>query len=154
MLDGLEHMHNVGKVAHLDMKLENILLDEDFNIKLCDFGFSDSVDTKIYRKKGTLNYMPPEIITNFKFGYFGTQADIFACGAILFILIFGVPAFNYATKDDPFYRFFVRGRPAFFYKMHPATKLQFANQQIDPDLVTLLNDLLECDPEKRPQSIS
>ena len=40
ILEAVECMHKLGEVAHLDLKLENILLTEDFRVKLCDFGFS------------------------------------------------------------------------------------------------------------------
>ena len=40
ILEAVDCMHKLGEVAHLDLKLENILLTEDFRVKLCDFGFS------------------------------------------------------------------------------------------------------------------
>lgn len=36
-------MHNDCKIAHLDLKPENILLTNDLNIKICDFGHSQSL---------------------------------------------------------------------------------------------------------------
>jgi len=39
ILDGLEHMHNQG-VVHRDLKLENILIDDNLNIKIADFGYA------------------------------------------------------------------------------------------------------------------
>ena len=36
----LYYMHNVANVCHRDVKLENMLMDSNFNIKLNDFGFS------------------------------------------------------------------------------------------------------------------
>ena len=40
ILEAVDCMHKLGEFAHLDLKLENILLTEDFRVKLCDFGFS------------------------------------------------------------------------------------------------------------------
>ena len=86
-------------MAHLDIKLENILLDENFNIKLCDFGFIEDVKTKVHKNIGTDGYKAPEIYaTNGRSeGYDGDKTDIFALGVRLFILIFGVPPFTMAN---------------------------------------------------------
>ena len=39
LLSGIDYLHNAG-YAHRDLKSENLLLDKDFNLKICDFGFS------------------------------------------------------------------------------------------------------------------
>ena len=39
MVDALEHIHSKG-IAHRDLKLENMLLDEYFDLKICDFGLA------------------------------------------------------------------------------------------------------------------
>ena len=45
----------------MDIKLENIVLDADFNIKLIDFGFGCQVSGFSDERKGTLHYMTPEM---------------------------------------------------------------------------------------------
>lgn len=85
LIDSLEYMHNL-RCVHRDLKLENILVDADLNLKIADFGFAcyKSIDNlKSYR--GTMTYMAPEI----KEGktYDGTQVDLFSVGVIIFIIV-------------------------------------------------------------------
>lgn len=49
---------------HRDLKPENILLDENLNIKLCDFGWSAEYLESVNRETlcGTYEYMAPEVI--------------------------------------------------------------------------------------------
>jgi serine/threonine protein kinase len=61
MLDAIDYMHS-NHTVHRDLKLENILVDVQLNLKIADFGFASakSIDClKSYR--GTLTYMAPEI---------------------------------------------------------------------------------------------
>jgi len=39
-VDGVDHLHNVAKVAHLDLKLENIMIGDDYQLKIIDFDLS------------------------------------------------------------------------------------------------------------------
>lgn len=61
----VEHLHSRVGVAHLDLKMENILFDTNFNIKICDFGFSEETNTRLYEMNGTQGYMAPEMLHRF-----------------------------------------------------------------------------------------
>jgi serine/threonine protein kinase len=97
---------------------------------------------------GTHGYRAPETYLESNEGYEGDKADIFSLGVILFILVFGVPPFHSATKDDSFYRHFHRGPNSYkyFFRLHPTTKSLYQNGSLDLDLMDLLLALFEQDP--------
>lgn len=83
MLEGLEALHAID-AAHLDLKLENILLDKKFVAKITDFDLSYMPEDKEINSKGTENYRAPEIITGDCKD--GKAADIYSLAIILFLL--------------------------------------------------------------------
>ena len=108
MLDSVEFMHT-RRVVHRDLKLENILIDDNLNLKLADFGFAcyKNIDTlKSYR--GTMTYMAPEIKEGKQ--YKGTQVDMFSIGVILFIIVQGIFPFKEARKEEYFYNLLLQGK--------------------------------------------
>lgn len=72
--------------AHRDIKLQNILLDEDFNIKLADWSFGQKFlrGQRFEKELGTQHYMAPEMITGEH--YYANCVDIFSMGVVLFFL--------------------------------------------------------------------
>ena len=91
--EGLQYLHQKN-VAHRDMKLENILIDEEGNVKIIDFGFSlVTPKTKPLNVCcGTPSYMSPELMA--RKNYYGHLVDIWALGIILYILVVGVFPFK------------------------------------------------------------
>ena len=61
IVDAVEFMHRDAELTHLDLKLENVLLDGDFKVKLCDFGFCQSNSSRLFKGVGTEGYKAPEI---------------------------------------------------------------------------------------------
>ena len=100
ILIGIQECHK-AKVYHRDIKLENILLDENYNPKICDFGYAKFNQKKAIEKVGTLYYAAPEIFSSKP--YDSSQIDIFSLGATLFTLVNNSLGFSKATSDDQFY---------------------------------------------------
>ena len=63
------------EVCHLDIKLDNILFDDEFNPKICDFGFAAYTAAKLKDPLGTYCYAAPEIYNSY---YDGEKIDIFS----------------------------------------------------------------------------
>jgi MAP/microtubule affinity-regulating kinase len=95
-------------ITHRDIKLENVLLDENKDVKLIDFGFSTCIpkDIKINIFCGTPSYMAPEIVK--KTEYAGPPADIWASAVLLYALLNGCFPYRGAT-DAELYRKICRG---------------------------------------------
>ena len=101
ILRGVLSCHKAG-ICHRDLKMQNILLDENFNPKICDFGFATFNTGKLTEPLGTRNYAAPEIFLGRP--YDGFKADIFSLGVVLLTLVTCKIGFGEATKNDPYYR--------------------------------------------------
>ena len=88
IIEGLRYIHKKN-LSHRDMKLENLLLDADLNVKIIDFGFSieNPKDKTLNVFCGTPSYMAPELAA--KKEYYGHLADIWAAGILLYVLLAG-----------------------------------------------------------------
>jgi 5'-AMP-activated protein kinase, catalytic alpha subunit len=96
LIDAVDFCHSRG-IYHRDLKLENLLLDEEDNLKVTDFGLSalirsDHQDGLLHTACGTPTYVAPEILS--KKGYDGAKTDIWSCGVILFVLVAGYLPFH------------------------------------------------------------
>jgi serine/threonine-protein kinase len=95
---GLAHAHRAG-VVHLDIKPDNLMLDESGVVKVLDFGIARVLKTDLLVTRqlgGTLRYMSPEQVDNRPLD---RRSDVFSLGCALFELIAFVPAFVGSTKD-------------------------------------------------------
>jgi eukaryotic-like serine/threonine-protein kinase len=101
--EAIEYAHQHG-VIHRDLKPANILLDQNGNPRVTDFGLAkkiqgDSGLTGSGQIMGTPSYMPPEQAGS-KRGEVGPAADVYALGATLYALVTGRPPFQAATPMD------------------------------------------------------
>ena len=85
VVDAVKYCHHKN-VVHRDIKLENLLVNENRVVKLIDFGFSIAIDpaTKLNIFCGTPSYMAPEIVNKMQYSF---PADIWALGILLFKII-------------------------------------------------------------------
>ena len=140
------HYCHQRNVTHRDIKLENILVGRDNQIRLCDFGFAQPTWKPVTKVYGTEGYMAPEIIDSDRTtnNYDGVKADIFSLGVILYILCFGRPPFARAHSSDRFYKLRC-DRPGGFFRLHPTTRPSLKEGKIGEDLQDLLLKMLSPD---------
>jgi len=125
LCSGLKHMHD-RHIAHRDLKPENLLFDNNYVLKIADFGFSHQYQRKseanphrMRTELGTRGYMAPEILApNAKYT---EKADVFAAGVILFIMLAGFPPFQNALKTDWWFDKLIKGKDNLFWKAHERT---------------------------------
>ena len=100
---GIKHIHS-QLIVHRDIKLENILIDMNNKVKICDFGIGiilSSENKDLYSHCGTPLYIAPEIITSTKEkGYKGFPVDIWSAGIALYIMLSGKLPFNLDEDQD------------------------------------------------------
>ncbi|XP_074580334.1 serine/threonine-protein kinase PBL27-like [Curcuma longa] len=103
---GLEYLHDKlsPPVIHRDVKSSNILLDEGYHPKICDFGMAklgpSGDDTHVStRPMGTCGYCAPEYVNT---GRLTTKADIYSFGVVLLELITGRRAIDTSRPKDEY----------------------------------------------------
>ncbi|XP_074590835.1 receptor-like cytosolic serine/threonine-protein kinase RBK2 [Curcuma longa] len=90
---GLEYLHQRcrRRIIHRDIKAANILLSEDFEPQICDFGLAKWLPDQVTHQtlsnvEGTFGYLAPEYCTD---GVVDEKTDVFAFGILLLELITG-----------------------------------------------------------------
>lgn len=94
LLEAVQYLQSVHGVIHRDLKLSNILLDEQYNIKLCDFGLATRLghpDEEHFTICGTPNYIAPEVASQQAHGF---PVDLWSLGCLLFAMLTGEPPFE------------------------------------------------------------
>lgn len=134
VLLAMEHLHKYD-IVYRDLKPENVLIDVDGYLRLIDFGLSKiGIKTNKGSKSdcGTPEYLAPEILFRLENG---KAVDWWTLGAFIYELLTGLPPFYSADRDELFNNIKYKTLKYPFY--------------ISPTAKSLLEGLLEKDPEKR-----
>ncbi|KAH0785068.1 AGC family protein kinase [Histomonas meleagridis] len=151
IVKALECLHNLG-IIHRDLKPDNILITDEGKLKLTDFGLSifgtadrcmvddtnnmtQSNDNDNGSFVGTPDYLPPEIILSQPHDF---TADYWSLGIVIFELVIGVPPFHHNTEFETFSAILSNHIDWSLYE-----------NDLSPELISLLKGLLESDPTKR-----
>jgi len=136
------HKHNM---AHRDIKLENILLKKNYEIKIIDFGFGMYNPEKKLQKFfcGTPNYMPPEIAE--KKPYIGQLADMWSLGILVYKIF--CADFPFKGKDEKeLYKSIKTGKFSYAkYTPEYAKKIIGGLIVLDPNKRMTCEDVLNCE---------
>ena len=83
IIDAVDFIHSLGLI-HCDIKPENILLDENLNPKLIDFGFTNV--NRSFGEIGTSYYISPEMYKGCMYDY---RTDLWSLGILLYVMYYG-----------------------------------------------------------------
>ncbi|OAF69604.1 hypothetical protein A3Q56_02670 [Intoshia linei] len=105
LMDALNYMNESG-LTHRDIKPENMMIDEQNNLKLCDFGFTsmyiyNGIERKLEFYCGTELYIAPELLA--RTPYLAKPADIWSCGIVLIVMLVGAFPWERANIGCPIF---------------------------------------------------
>ena len=131
---GIQHIHN-NRIVHRDIKLDNILIDLDNKIKICDFGVSERVNNneKMFEQCGIPTYIAPEILKGK--GYEGYKVDIWSAGVVLYAMLSGTVPFK-GNNIHELHQLILKGD-------------YIPLNDISQDAAHLIKSILEIEPKKR-----
>ncbi len=109
LVAAVNHIH-LAKVCHLDIKLENIMVDGDDRVSLIDFGLARSFQDGIPQCNhfvGSVSYCAPEVLA--RQTYDAYKADAWSVGICIFAMLTGYFPYEEASRRDWLFRnFFMR----------------------------------------------
>jgi hypothetical protein len=140
ILVGLKGVHNKGKIVHLDLKSDNILIDENMRAYVSDFGLSDDIGTSLNNVKGSPESYSPElwdlrlrVISRLAIG---PPQDVWAAGVIIYkLLMKKMPPWltNVHQLEDIPMRIYDKNNNFFPEPSDPALHICWEMCQIDSD---------------------
>ncbi|ORX44167.1 Pkinase-domain-containing protein [Piromyces finnis] len=139
LVRAVKYLHE-NNISHRDLKVENILLDKDNNVKLADFNLATKFtpDELFTHRCGSEEYTAPEIVT--RKAYDPRLTDIWALGIILYAIVVGHLPFYHKNGEriqSMYHRIAMVN-----YKFPPGV-------EIDKDAKNLIGSILKYTPQSR-----
>jgi serine/threonine protein kinase len=130
----IKYLHSKD-IIYRDIKPENILLDKDNNIKLCDYGWASYLTKDQFCKVycGTPEYVSPEMVKKYPYN---EKVDIWGIGVLIFELLFGYPPFSSNFNEDR-------------YNNIKEGKINWPQEINDKDAKDLIGKILKINPNER-----
>ena len=135
-----------NNIMHRDIKLENLFIDKDDNLKIGDFGFAKEGMDESFTKLGSHNTMAPEIFLNIfkKEKKYNSKCDLWSIGVVFHIMLYG---------KKPYFCDIPKGESSNFKLMiQSLKKFNVENKsfsQVSPESADLLKRLMRKDPNQR-----
>ncbi|XP_033639138.1 serine/threonine-protein kinase PLK1-like [Asterias rubens] len=133
----MQYLHR-NQVIHRDLKLGNLFIDDEMDLKVGDFGLATKIEKEGERKRtlcGTPNYIAPEVLAKKGHSY---EVDIWSLGCIMFTLLVGKPPFETSCLKDTYLR--IKRNE---YCIPSSCK-------VSPAARSLISRLLKNNPHERP----
>lgn len=130
-----KYLHE-NKIVHRDLKLGNLFLNDNMELKVGDFGLATKIASESDRKLtlcGTPNYIAPEVL--FKKGH-SFEVDVWSLGCIVYTLVVGKPPFETNDLKDT-------------YKKIKQNEYKIPSY-VGSEVSAFITKLLQSDPSKRP----
>ncbi|XP_029903752.1 hormonally up-regulated neu tumor-associated kinase [Myripristis murdjan] len=141
ILSAVEHLHKHG-IVHRDLKIENFLLDEHNNIKIVDFGLSNTLKVEslslelLNTQCGSPAYAAPELLAHRKYG---PKVDVWSVGVSMFAMLTGTLPFTVEPFNiKQLHQKMVNG------------EISSIPSDVSKGAVGFVLSLLQPDPAKRP----
>ena len=148
ILNGIKYIHKC-KIAHLDLKPQNITVDDFLRFKIIDFSISLDYSKKEEDKKielqsrGTNFYMAPEVLSNDTIDVKDlNKVDLYSFGVTLYNLAFGEFPYNLSYEDSQDY-------DKIYEKTQTDWKVENTDNCYSDCFIDFLQKLLEKDINKR-----